>query len=234
MKTVAISTSSDAGSVAIREDGRILAGREFPSGILHGQALLPAIADLFAAAGWKPAGFDVVAVDIGPGSYTGCRIGIMAAKILARETGAALIGIPSLAAIAFQAAAGRPAAVAVSLDARRGRVYAALYRIDPAAPDPAIPLVSPSIETASAWAEISQGRAEIRAGNALAACPDLFADLPSAPQALWRPGAGAVGALAEARHARGESDDPYRLEPLYLARTEAEEKFGAAGAAETA
>lgn len=226
MKTVAISTSSDTGSAALREDGRVLAEREFPSGILHGQALLPALQGLFSDAGWSRTGFDVVGVDIGPGSYTGCRIGIAAAKILARETKAALVGVPSLAAIALSAAGGQAATVAAALDARRGRLYAALYRVDGAAPDPAVPLIPPSVETARVWTAAVKGQAGLWAGNALAVHPDLFAGFSRAPESTWKPRAGSVAALAEARLSRGERDDPYLLEPLYLALTEAEERFG--------
>lgn len=219
MRIVALSTSSGTGSVALWRDGRILAERTFPSGILHGQALLPSLAGLFEEQGWGRREFDRVAVDVGPGSYTGCRVGLAAAKVLAREARAGLTGVPSLAAVAWQAEAARGARVSVVLNARRERAYAALYLVSATAE----PLVPPAVVPVSLWAK--ETSADLWTGDALAAYPGIFAGLPRAPEAAWRPRAGSVAHLAAATD---RQDDPYALAPLYLAPTEAEEKFGAA------
>lgn len=218
MRIVAFSTSSRTGSVALWKDGRVLAERTFPSGILHGQALLPVLAELLGSQGWGPRGFDRVAVDIGPGSYTGCRVGLAAAKVLARETGAGLAGVSSLAAVAWQAGEGvaRGVQVAAALDARRERVYAALYVVS----ETVDPLIPPAVVPASLWAE--QTPADLWAGDALPAYPGIFGRLPRAPETAWRPRAGSVAHLAAGTD---RLDDPYALAPLYLAPTEAEERF---------
>lgn len=226
MRLVAICTSSGIGSVALSEAGRVVAKRSFASGMIHGRALLPALADLLGERGWSPKGIEAVAVDVGPGSYTGCRVGVMAAKILARETGARLVGVPSLAAIAWGLRAGSAGGrVAVALDARRSRVYGGLYRVDGGS---AASLRGPEVAPARGWgAEVgAQGPGILWAGDALAAYPDAFPATPRAPAERWAPDASAVAALGGERLSRGEGDDPYRLEPLYLEPTEAERKLG--------
>lgn len=228
---VALSTSSAMGSVALLENGATVVERVFPSGILHGQALVPSLQKLFAQQGWLPRGFDAVAVDVGPGSYTGCRVGLSAAKLLANDLSVPIVGISSLVAIAWQAvrqnenAQQKATTVAAVLDARRDRVYGALYAV---AGTGVVPLRPPCIAQANAW--VRDVTAEIWAGEALAHSPAL-AGLPErrrAPQETWLPRAGSIALLGRARLARGERDDPYRIEPLYLQPTEAEARFGEA------
>lgn len=221
MRLAALSTSTSVGSVALWEDGRVVGASSFASGILHGRALLPALEALFRERGWKPADARAVAVDIGPGSYTGVRIGLAAAKVIAHGTGAVLVGISALEAAAHQALAAVPSAptVAVVFDARRGRVYGGLFARGAGRP---ARLRGPVLEAAGAWAE---ARAALWAGDALSVQPHLFAGLPRAPEETWTPAASAVAFLGAARAARGERDDPYRTEPLYLKAAEAEERL---------
>ncbi|RKY15584.1 MAG: tRNA (adenosine(37)-N6)-threonylcarbamoyltransferase complex dimerization subunit type 1 TsaB, partial [Planctomycetota bacterium] len=99
MRILAIETSSRLGGVAVAEDGKLLDERIFRKGMVHGQSLLPTIEETLQAAGWQIAQIDVVAVDEGPGSFTGLRIGVMAAKTICWATGAKLVGVCSADAL---------------------------------------------------------------------------------------------------------------------------------------
>src|SRR5437016_2738225 len=100
MRALGIETSGTVGSVALVEDGRVLAEETFAKGLRHGQALVPAIGRALAAAGVGKRDVDLFAVGTGPGSYTGLRVGIATAKTLAFALGKPLFGVPSFDAIA--------------------------------------------------------------------------------------------------------------------------------------
>ncbi len=88
----------------------------------HGRGLLPEIAALLASAGLAPRDLDAIAVGLGPGSYTGLRVGITAAKMLAFALGKPLVSIDSFTAIARNAPA-TARTIAVVADAQRGDLY---------------------------------------------------------------------------------------------------------------
>lgn len=93
----------------------------------HAARIVPELERLFARARRRPGQVDGIGVGIGPGSYTGVRVGLATARGLARAWGVALGGASTLAAIALSALLPGETAIA-TLDARRGNVYAALYR----------------------------------------------------------------------------------------------------------
>jgi len=129
MKVLAIDTALARCSVAAWADGIVLAAesRDLPRG--HAEALLPMIARVTAAAGLVPAGFDRIAVTVGPGHFTGLRAGLAAARGLALATGRGLVGLTTLAVVA----AGVPAAawpaprLLVALDSKRAEPFLQLF-----------------------------------------------------------------------------------------------------------
>jgi len=186
------------------------------------RALAPGIRDLLAQVNWRPADVELVAVAIGPGSFTGLRLGVMTAKAFAYAVGAKIVGVDTLATIAAQAP---PDAlrVATVVDAQRGDVYCAKFTRD----QPAGPLTRTTpiaIAAADAWlAELDTGTTII--GPALAKfAPQNPALSTLAPREAWFPDAATVGRLAAQRAATGEVDDAWQLAPLYLRRSAAEEK----------
>src|SRR5262245_58773974 len=98
-----LETSGKTGRVALAEGARLGDVRTLDEARRHGRDLAPAIAELCAARGWKVRELDAVIVSLGPGSYTGLRVGIMSAKMLAYASGCVVFGLPSFAAIARQA-----------------------------------------------------------------------------------------------------------------------------------
>ena len=103
MRTAAFETSAAMGGVAIGENGALLDQAHFPEKLVHARELIPTLDRLLLAAGWRPRELDRLVVSIGPGSFTGLRIGLAAAKVLALELQATLIGVDSIDVLAADA-----------------------------------------------------------------------------------------------------------------------------------
>jgi tRNA threonylcarbamoyladenosine biosynthesis protein TsaB len=175
VKILGIDTSTPRISVALVDDDVVLGER----GVLverNRTGLMPLVDELFSAAGLGPHAVDAVAVGAGPGSFTGLRIGMAAAKGIAFATRRPLWAVSSLAVIADTQLRRDPAGVVVAvLDARKGEIYAGAYRRDG---DRTILVgderVMPPTELATLAASVRQGDERVRfAGDALAAYPEL-------------------------------------------------------------
>lgn len=127
-RTLALSTASPALSLALFDGDRMIAHDHRVIGRGHAEALMPAIAALMAGASLP----DAVLVDIGPGSFTGIRIGIAAARALGLAWGVPVRGFSGAALVAARACAERPgmAEVGVVLDAGRGQLLFSRYAAD--------------------------------------------------------------------------------------------------------
>ena len=127
MKILAIETSTPASSVALGDDESIVAMSLRVDRRGHVEFLIPAIDFCFAQAGWRPSDLDLVAVDVGPGPYTGIRAGISAAQGIAAAVGVPVVTMSSLTVLALRAATGRRQIWPV-VDVRRGEVATAPFR----------------------------------------------------------------------------------------------------------
>ncbi len=134
MITLAFDTCLDACSVALFDDqsGTVLAARHELMNRGQAEALFPLIDETVQEAGRAPGDIDQVAVTFGPGTFTGVRIGVAAARGLAVASGVPVIGISSLHAIALSALANQASSdpVATLIDARRDQIYMAVYGSD--------------------------------------------------------------------------------------------------------
>ena len=133
MIVLALDTSGDVGSIVVRREG-VVHEELLPERRRHGTALGPASGRVLAAAGARAADVQAVAVGIGPGSYTGVRVGVTFAKMLAFTLGVPLVGLSGLMALAYDARE-RGRRVAVIAPGHRTRVYGAVYRTDCALPE---------------------------------------------------------------------------------------------------
>jgi tRNA threonylcarbamoyladenosine biosynthesis protein TsaB len=128
MRMLAIETATPAQSVVLLEDDRLLAEASYDAQGSRGGLLLPTVDQVLRMAGVAAKDLDAVAVSIGPGSFTGLRVGLATAKGLALGTGATVVGVSTLEALA---AAYEPAAeitICTLLDAYRGEVYLAVFK----------------------------------------------------------------------------------------------------------
>ncbi|MCB1246443.1 MAG: tRNA (adenosine(37)-N6)-threonylcarbamoyltransferase complex dimerization subunit type 1 TsaB [Acidimicrobiia bacterium] len=144
MKTLAIETATSASSVAIGDGTALRAMSVNVDARGHVAFLLPAIDFCLDRAGWKPSDVELVAVDVGPGPYTGLRSGIATAQAFAAAVGAQMAPVSSLTVIAVRAATGRRRIWPV-VDMRRGQIATAPFRPLPGgvAPDGSSEVVDP-------------------------------------------------------------------------------------------
>lgn len=125
MLSLGLDTSTSLGSVALADDGGLLAESLLPVRAVHSETVVPEIDRLLRGCGRSPRAIERVVVGAGPGSFTGVRIAAAVAKGLRASTGARLLAYSSLEAIAAGLGASGP--VCAVIDARRGQVYAAGY-----------------------------------------------------------------------------------------------------------
>ena len=187
----------------------------------HGADLPAAVEELLQMAGAGLHCIKAIAVGIGPGSFTGLRVGLSYAKGIAAGAGIQIVGIPSLDAMALcgiAAPAARPGVrICPILDARKGEVYASLYEVvTDALEKETDDLVIPLDELASRMSDEVLFVGETKAEDAavLVARKGGRATVAGAAE-LWHQGSF-IAALGAARVARGDVDDAATVEPLYV------------------
>ena len=186
---------------------------------------MPQIERLFLLAGALTADVEGLAVSIGPGSFTGLRIGLTTAKTLAYAWGKKIVGVPTLEALAY----GCPCAdgwVSAMLDAQKGRVYQATYRWQAGTLHEVWPVRIIGAE--QAFAELTDLAGHVMVvGESVREYADLIATtkgrIIAAPEQSLMPRAAAVGMLGFVRWQQGMAISPVELNPLYVRRAEAEE-----------
>lgn len=133
---VAMDTATACCSVAVGgEDGSLLAEIVAPTGPAHTQRLLPDLHQALAMAGAAPEDIGTVVVGLGPGTFTGLRIGVATARALAQVSGARLVGVPSLQSLLVELRSGDPlggaSAYVAMVDGKRREVFAAVLEASP-------------------------------------------------------------------------------------------------------
>jgi tRNA threonylcarbamoyladenosine biosynthesis protein TsaB len=129
LKVLAIETATPCVGCALWSDAGPVASFVLVAGQRHAEVLMPAVDELCRRAGWTVDDLSGVAVDIGPGLFTGLRVGVATARAIAAATGLPAAGVNSLETLAHPHRR-RTGLVAPVVDARRGEVYWALYRAD--------------------------------------------------------------------------------------------------------
>jgi tRNA threonylcarbamoyl adenosine modification protein YeaZ len=241
-RTLAIETSGKIGSVAVAEGARVLAEESFPHHFQHAAGLLPLIDKLTRQVGWRPGDVERVCVSVGPGSFTGLRIGVTAAKTIAFATNAKLIAVPTTRVLLANAPADAREVVIV-LDAKRGQVFTARFT------KAARGLASQSDHPDDDWTEAEPEHLDTLAAVLLRSARPVHLigeGLPyhaaaaegdgviTTPESTWQARAAAVAALGDRMAAAGAFTDPFRLTPVYVRRPEPEEKRLAAEASNAA
>ena len=217
MKVLGLETATLAGGAALIDGDRIVGEYTLNIRVTHSERVMAAVDRLLTDAGWRPSDREGLAVSIGPGSFTGLRIGVSTAKGLALALGLAVVPVPTLDALA----AGLPFAalpVCPILDARKGEVYASLYRWDGGA------MRREWEYLALAPAALARLFTEpvIVCGDGAGIVRSTFARL--APVARRLPLPACVAELGHAMLVAGAGVPPADLAPLYLRPSEAELK----------
>jgi len=130
MKILSIDTTSVAGSVALSEGEALIAQEQQGASGTHSEKLIASIDHLLEVAAWDRTDIEGIAVAVGPGSFTGLRIGLATAKGLAMALGLPLAGASSLQSLALNGR-GFEGVVVPLIDARRGEIYASAARVAP-------------------------------------------------------------------------------------------------------
>lgn len=224
MKILALETSAKAVSAAITENGKVLASGYQDTGLTHSRTLMPIVEHILKNTGMKMADIDAVAVANGPGSFTGIRIGVSAAKGLAFGADKPVIGVSTLAAMARNVAFA-DGLIVCAMDARRNQVYNALFTaengvITRLTPDRAISLADLAQEVQA----ISHPKMVVGDGAQLCYAALTEAGIPCrlAPPHLVMQNAMSVALEAEAMAAEGQLLTAQELQPVYLRPAQAD------------
>ena len=213
---LAIDTSTRNGSVAVADEGRIVASRAWYAAVSHSTELMPAVVQILAGVGIHPRGLDAVAVALGPGGFSALRTGLSVAKGMAMAAKVPIIGISSLDLEAYPFRNARVAVCAI-LEAGRGEAASALFdsagarvrddRIS--GPEELLEELETMAEGTflfcgeglPPWMEVIESRLGRRA---------LLCDVPPSSRS------GSLAAMAYGRLQAGETDSLDQLQPEYL------------------
>jgi tRNA threonylcarbamoyladenosine biosynthesis protein TsaB len=249
VKVLGLETSGNLGGFAVVEDDRLLA--ELTSDITgrHVEQGAAMIERVLGLSGVTVEGLAGVAVSLGPGSFTGLRVGLSLAKGLCFGRGLPLVGVPTLDCVA-ESLAHFDGLVVPTKDARRGEIYFAFYRAGGGrvarlsdyralAPDDLAAEIEGMLSgegsrpgesglRAGAGSAVT-ARAALLAGDALAKYGDalrarLGERMIAASELLWPARPAVVAALGARRLAEGQTADLRALEPMYVRLSEAERK----------
>jgi tRNA threonylcarbamoyladenosine biosynthesis protein TsaB len=224
LKILAVDTSQKTVSTAVLADNVIRADIFIDSGRHHSEILLPAIEDVLLLAGLEPDEMDLFAVTIGPGSFTGLRIGAATIKGLALATGKPVVGVSTLDALAHNATPAGKWRICPMLDAQKNQVYTALYR--PVAGSRMERLTDEQVIDVDAWLEKLKGEILFSGDGAVKYSPSIGGRFAS--RACIAEGhqnhvkAAVVAVLAQDKFEQGQRLDLLTFAPYYLRPSEAE------------
>ena len=213
MKVLALDTATSACSAALWEDGAVRARRLTITERGQSEALLPMVLEVLDEAGEDFAGLDLLAVTVGPGAFTGLRIGLAAARGMALAAGLPCLGVTTLEAVAHGVGADERAGAAllVALETKRADLYVQAFD------DGLQPLGEPRAVAAEQIPALVPAGPLVVAGDAAAKAAralEAAGDRPTISTAPGVPDAAVVAALAAGRFRPGRPPAPPR--PLYL------------------
>ena len=238
MNIVAIETATETVGVAVRTSGGVEAALTLTGRRRHVETLTPALEHLLEQVSLTPAQLDVVAVDTGPGLFTGLRVGVAAAKGLAQALGIGVVGASSLEILAeAAAAAGLRGTVLSCIDARRGEVFASAAQVTGEGAD-ATEVLAPGLFTPGGLADALSALAEgtihavgdgaVRYAEVLGGVRRVVIVGPG----LSFPPPVALVALALRRLEEGQPTvEPGSVVPLYMREADAKSNFARADGA---
>ncbi len=231
MKIIGIESASLVASVALLDEGKIIAESTLDYKITHSQTLLPQLAEICRVTEQDLQSVDAIAVAAGPGSFTGLRIGAATAKGLGLALGKPLVAVPTLDAMAY-GLFGCTADICPIMDAKRGQVYTGLYTFDDDLRFTVL-LGSRAVDIAEILEEIKKrGRRCIFLGDGVPVFHDTITETLGeqavfAPPHVSREKAASVAALGLTMLQRGETVSAAAFAPDYYRVSQAERERAA-------
>jgi tRNA threonylcarbamoyladenosine biosynthesis protein TsaB len=226
MKLLAVETATMMGGIAIMEDDRLVAETRLNIRVTHSERLLRGIDEALSGASMNIADIDVFGISIGPGSFTGLRVGLSTIKGLVYATGKKLVTAPTLEAMAWNLPFS-DCDICPMLDARRKELYAAVFRWNGAGFD--------RVVTEGAFSALQLlgmiNSKTIFIGEGALLYRDIISgtlgasSLFGAPQHMV-PSPANIAYLCMNKARNGEFSDAVTVAPAYHRRSEAEIKFG--------
>lgn len=227
MKVLALETATKAGSIAIADEDAFIGEVRLDVSTAHAERVMDSIIWLLKSSNVSIAEIDAFAVSIGPGSFTGLRIGLSTIKGIAFSTKKPIVPVPTLDAMARRLPFSS-CDICPMLDARKNEVYTALYRWEKNACVKLIP------ETAAEPGDflrrikgptIFMGDGAIKYKDVIVGI--LKADAIFPASSLMTPAASGVAEIAFEKLREGIETDPISLTPLYIRKAEAEIRWKA-------
>ncbi|MFI3317363.1 MAG: tRNA (adenosine(37)-N6)-threonylcarbamoyltransferase complex dimerization subunit type 1 TsaB [Rikenellaceae bacterium] len=215
-----IETGTDICSVGMAKDGEMISLRESAEGRDHATKVALFAQELLEELELEPADLDAVAVGMGPGSYTGLRIGVSFAKGICYALGKPLIGVESLAMLTQLACENHETSIlevegwsaarlCPMIDARRMEVYTQIFN----SKGEPLTQVSAEIIDSESFAQYNDGEPMLIFGNGAAKCREALA---WAQYIEVAPSAAGLGKIAHAKFEAGKFEDIAYFEPFYL------------------
>jgi tRNA threonylcarbamoyladenosine biosynthesis protein TsaB len=231
---LAIDSATPVAGLALLNNQKVICEEFINYKKTHSETLMPGVNRILHDCELTPNDLDVIAVTIGPGSFTGLRIGLATAKGLSMACGKPLVGISTLDVLAHNIVFSSNL-VCPLLDARKQEVYTAFFAADGDIPQRLTPDLACSPQDMAARTRdmaLATGKSHIiLLGDGFYPYEEYFReyfkeDLQVAPGSLMLPRAAALGSLAWQRAKNNDFDDAFTLRPVYVRLSEAEYKLG--------
>ena len=233
MLILSVDSSASPASVCLSEDGKIIADYYLNTGFTHSQTLMAMVESALKISGVSVNDIDLFAVNNGPGSFTGVRIGVSAVKGMAYAADKPCVGVSTLESMAYNFL-GNHAAVCACMDARRSQVYNALFGVEGKEiarlyDDEAVSIDDLLIRIGLNLGEtilVGDG-AELVYEKTKNNKTGSFENIVLAPEHLRYQRASSTAAAALEKYKRGEIVSPAALMPTYLRLSQAERERNA-------
>jgi len=234
MYILAIDSATPVAGVALIQDEQLIAEEFANIGLTHSETLMPMVDRVLKGASLKAHDVDAFAVTIGPGSFTGLRIGLAAAKGLALSVDKPLLGISTLEVLAHNLSYS-PLLVGTVLDARKGEIYGACFDVSQAYPQRLGEEMACSPESfcrhADSLLQATGKTGVVLLGDGLITYRQQFADhwgakLKAIPLHQQLPRAASLASLARIKALQGDYSDRLLLRPTYIRLSEAQNRLG--------
>lgn len=223
MNILAIDTSSVVASVSVLKDGITAGEYSVNNGKTHSQIIVPLVCQVLNKAGITLDDVDIFAVALGPGSFTGLRIGVATAKTFAQVKGKQIIGISSLDSLYVNGCFYNDVVICPIIDARRGNVYNAVYKNGEKLKKDRL------ISLDSLFEELGQQKVVFLGDGAIKHKEKILSNFGDnavfLPEHLSMQKSSSVAYLAKQRAERKEYDNLYNLSPIYVRSSQAEREL---------